>query len=403
MNSRWTTAIIFVLSAFVILIAVGQVFFAGGEELSTETALSYDMDEEIPFTGVYLRDESLIYDSGTGVLSYEHEDGSKVGKSSIIARRYKSESEIDYRREIESLTEQIEVLENAEKLIGTDSSQLEAISSQINESHSELVNCITDGDYTGAEELESSMLEALCKREITLGESDGYSEKISALESRISELETRISGDTYDIYASDTGYFVSKTDGYEGELSFSDIDSLTEERINAVIANPEKSTGKAIGKLISDYYWRVAAVIDTEKMFGIYVGSTVTLRVGSDTSLLEAEVVSVKDCGDGNSIYVFECDRLTSAVVQGRTAQFKLVINSYGGLRVSRGALRYDDDDERGVYVVRGTELVFKKINVIYWGEDYVICSQESGDDYLKLYDRIVTEGKDLYDGKVVE
>jgi hypothetical protein len=111
----------------------------------------------------------------------------------------------------------------------------------------------------------------------------------------------------------------------------------------------------------------------------------------------------VKDCGDGNSIYVFECDRLTSAVVQGRTAQFKLVINSYGGLRVSRGALRYDDDDERGVYVVRGTELVFKKINVIYWGEDYVICSQESGDDYLKLYDRIVTEGKDLYDGKVVE
>ena len=52
---------------------------------------------------------------------------------------------------------------------------------------------------------------------------------------------------------------------------------------------------------------------------------------------------------------------------------------------------------------MRGTSLAFKKINVLYWGEDYVICSQEAGEDYLKLYDRIVTEGKELYEGKVVE
>lgn len=144
-------------------------------------------------------------------------------------------------------------------------------------------------------------------------------------------------------------------------------------------------------------------MIDTEKMFGIYAGSKVMLRVGSDSSLLEAEVVSVENCGDGKSIYVFQCDRLTSAVVQGRTAHFKLVISSYGGLRVSRGAIRYNDEGERGVYIVRGTSLAFKKINVLYWGEDYVICSQEAGEDYLKLYDRIVTEGKELYEGKVVE
>ena len=86
-----------------------------------------------------------------------------------------------------------------------------------------------------------------------------------------------------------------------------------------------------------------------------------------------------------------------------KQAQFKYIVNSYGGLRVSRSALRFNDDQERGVFVVVGGKLVFKKINVEYWGDDYLICTQEDDGDYLKLYDRIVTEGKDLYEGKVVE
>ena len=68
-----------------------------------------------------------------------------------------------------------------------------------------------------------------------------------------------------------------------------------------------------------------------------------------------------------------------------------------------RRARLYTDDEQRGVFILHGSTLEFRKINVIYWGEDYIICSQEPDDDYLKLYDRIVTEGKDLYDGKVVE
>ena len=130
-----------------------------------------------------------------------------------------------------------------------------------------------------------------------------------------------------------------------------------------------------------------------------------TLRVRSDPTPIEAEIVSITDSGrgDGTSVYVFECDTLTSSVVSGRTAQFKYIVNSYGGLRVSRSALRFNDDQERGVFVVVGGKLVFKKISVEYWGDDYLICTQEDDGDYLKLYDRIVTEGKDLYEGKVVE
>lgn len=403
MNSRWTSAIIAVLSVFVILIAIGQACFTGGEDITTETAYSYGFDEEVPFEGVFLRDEQLIYNSGTGVLSYECENGTKVGKSTVVARRCRSDSDIAYRHEAEALESQLVVLTNAERLVGTDSSQLEAISAQINESHSEIVSSIMNGDFSAAMGYENSLLEALCKREITLNECSGYSERKSEIQRRISELNAMISGDVQNITAGETGYFMSSVDGYENEISYDGIEQMTAERIEQIIANPRKNTdNSAIGKLIADYHWRVAAVIPTENLFGVNEGSTVTMRIGSGSQLLEMSVVSVTACGDGKSVYIFECDRLNSAVTSGRTARFKIVVNSYGGLRVSRKALRYNDKDERGVYVVRGQSAVFRKVDVVYWGSDYVIVEQNLDDEYLKLYDRIITEGKDLYDGKII-
>lgn len=403
MNSGWTTVIIVTLSVFVILVAVGQIFFAGGENITTETAFFYGVEEEVPFEGVYLRDETLIYDGGTGILSYEQVNGSKVGKSSVVARRYKSDNDAAYLREIGLLQRQIAVLESAERLVGTDNSQLEAISIQINESHSDIISSIIDGDLAAAGDKQSYLLEAMCKREITLKAADGYGTKKKQLNDEINRLNTLISGGVREVIAGGAGYFVSEVDGYEGELGYASAEDITEDKINEVVASPVKTrSSNAIGKLIGDYHWRVAAIIDTEKMFGLYEGSEVTLRVGSGTYLIDADIISAKNCGDNKALYIFECDKLNSAVASGRTARFKLLVNSYGGLRVSRKALRYNENDERGVFIVRGDSLVFKKVNVVYWGEGYVICSQETDDDYLKLYDEIVTEGKDLYDGKVI-
>lgn len=406
MESRWTSVIILVLSLFVLIFFVGQVFFAGGEKVVTETAFTYSMTEDVPFEGVFLRNETVVYSSGGGVLDYEHSDGSKVGKSSVIARRYRSEADIERRREIEKINEQIAVLTEAQRLAGTDNNQLETISSQINERHSLILESLIDGNYAAAQDQETAILGVLSKREISRGDVASYEAKISSLRSRVSELEAMLSGDVEDIYAGGAGYFVSGVDGYEGRLSFDDADSITADRIDEILDKPKLSTDSAaVGKLIADYRWRVAAVIDSELLFGCYEGGEVTLRVRSDPTPIKAEIVSITDTGrgDGTAVYVFECATLTSSVASGRTAQFKYIVNSYGGLRVSRSAIRYNDQQERGVFIVQGGKLVFRKIDVEYWGEDYIICAQVPDDGYLKLYDKIVTEGKDLYEGKVVE
>ena len=421
MKSPWTTVVIAILSLFVLLVAVGQLFFSRRADYSSEVAYLYDREADVSFDGVYMRDETLIYNTGAGVLNFENEDGTKVGKSSIIARRYKSENDSVYLREIESLKKQIEVLDSAEKLLGTDSSQLEAISAQINESHSDIISAVLDGDYARANEKQNSLLEAMCKREITLGEitmqnSEGYSAKKNELNREISRLESLISGSIQDITAGNAGYFVSNVDGYEGEIGFADISKMTAEKIAEIVENPTKgSESGTIGKLISDYHWRVAGVIGAEFARGFVKGDTVTLRVGSDGQKFEAEVVSKTVVSEDSVVCVFECDRMNSAVATERSARFKLIIDSYSGLRVPRKALRYNDGGERGVFIEQGKSLVFKKVNVIYWDDDYVICEKDVyiereneydepviDENYLKLYDIIVTKGKDLYDGKFI-
>jgi len=405
MNSAWTRTVIVVLSLFVITIFIGQVFFSNRSDITVETAYHYEFEEEIPFDGVYMRDETLIYNSDSGVLSYECDDGSKVGKSTVIARRYRSEGDVTFRRRIESLKNQIAVLENAEKLIGTDNSQLDAISAQINEKHSKIISDIMSGDYDSAEKQQSGLLEAMCKREITLKDSMDYFDRKELLNNEISTLSARLLGDVRDITANGTGFFASKVDGYESDITFSSVDLMTKEKIEEVLAKPYKrnvSTG-VVGKLIQDYRWRVAAVLDTENLFNMNEGSTVTLRVGSSSQLLEAKIISVEPCGENEAVYVFECDKLNSSVVTGRTAKFKIVVESYGGLRVSRSALRNNDKKEYGVYIVRGKSLVFKLVDIVYWGEDYVICEQNPDEHYLMMYDEVVVEGKDLYDGKVIK
>ena len=64
---------------------------------------------------------------------------------------------------------------------------------------------------------------------------------------------------------------------------------------------------------------------------------------------------------------------------------------------------RFDDEGNAGVFVKVGVEITFKKIKVIVNEGDYAIVEDTTEDNgYLSLYDLVVTEGNDLYDGKII-
>ena len=56
-----------------------------------------------------------------------------------------------------------------------------------------------------------------------------------------------------------------------------------------------------------------------------------------------------------------------------------------------------------------GSEVQFKEISILYADNDYVLCDPSPADgtlfsgETISLYDQIITEGNDLYDGKVIK
>lgn len=57
---------------------------------------------------------------------------------------------------------------------------------------------------------------------------------------------------------------------------------------------------------------------------------------------------------------------------------------------------------QKGVYVVWGDEIKFKRIKVVYQTGDKVLCEYNLGDSWLKMYDNVVDNPKGVYNGKII-
>ena len=84
-----------------------------------------------------------------------------------------------------------------------------------------------------------------------------------------------------------------------------------------------------------------------------------------------------------------------------RIHDIEIIVNDYIGMKVNNKAIR-EKNGEKGVYVQRGNLIQFRKINIITSTEEYSIVECVTDSSYLQQYDTIITEGVDLYNGKVV-
>ena len=80
-----------------------------------------------------------------------------------------------------------------------------------------------------------------------------------------------------------------------------------------------------------------------------------------------------------------------------RNEDIKIKFTNYRGIRVDKSALRLIDG-VLGVYIKFGSLVKFRKVDIIYETEDYIISSATEGSgSVLSLYDEIIVQGKNLY------
>lgn len=401
-----TTRIVWVIVlVFMLAMIVSQMVIHFYNPLVTENAELYSSTSFTELTGVYFRDETVINYNGSGVVSYVYGDGERLAKNSEIARIYKNSNDLALQHRIDELEEQIRILNDAQSLVGTDNSQLETFSNQIYENQSSILTAVSGASVADISELKNNYLNLSCKKQIVKGTATDYSEKIKELEGQIAVLKGQISAEPQMLVIDSSGYFAGTVDGYEGKLTISEAQNVTEDVINSVIENPSVNTdSSAIGKVVAGYKWKLACVIRSEDAKGVFESAVLDIRIGSQQATVKATVETMtRSEATGNVVMVLSFDNLNAELLSGRTVRFRIIRDDYQGIRIPKSAIRFDQEGNEGVYIKYGVEILFRKINVITYGDDYAICEDTSEQNgYLSLYDMVVVEGTDLYDGKII-
>ncbi len=384
---------VIVIAVFAILLS--QIYLSVHGSENTRDAVLYTCKESISFTGVFVRDETVIYSQhvGEGVLNYSVEDGSKLSKNSSVAKIYDSYLQIYNRYRIERLEKELDNLKRAQDPGTTDYAQPEFINTQIGDSYKNLLLNLAGGNLPDVYDESLEMLKLMNIYNIATKAEYGYDARVQLLENEIGNLGAALKDPIATVTSNGTGYFTSEVDGYENELTTENIPNMTVDDIKNIIAHPDRKTKSyknAVGKVFSDYEWKMVGVIDVANRY--FVHEDLTFSIDSSENTHTVTVESITPTGNGNeAIIVISCDELDSELARTRVADVELTFVEKTGIWAPRDAIRFSNG-VKGVYVMVGEQTKFKKLDVIYEGDDYVLSSNTSDSEYLNLYDRIIID-----------
>jgi len=115
---------------------------------------------------------------------------------------------------------------------------------------------------------------------------------------------------------------------------------------------------------------------------------------------------AINDSIEGGKILVFSTDRLPNGFVFGRCQSVSVTVSSVSGIYVPKSAV-YRSGGSYCVYVLRGSVVCYRRIEVIYEGSDYFLCEPQPIDqqhnDYLEANELLIIKGSNLFDGRILD
>lgn len=398
MDTITAKILVFLLSVFVLIIVAHQVTLLFDDSYETETATLYSSAEKVSFKGIYVRNETVVKSSTNGVLSYPELDGNKIAKDSVVAYVYKSAEDIYINQRIEALNQEVELLEKEQNPGTTAVVRPEFISALIEEKYQTITSLIARNNLSQLAEERKNFQSLLGIYQIIIGEEADYSDRIDRLSKEIEELEKKKSQPIDVITVPDSGYFISYADGYENVLSPDKLSGITVDKVKEIIENDgydsTKVSKNAVGKIVNGYEWKLIGLINENDAF-FRMGQDVTVKLSSTPDTVNAVIEDIIESEDSKeSIIVLSCEKLNYNLVQCRTERVELILNDYSGIKVPREAIRFNKNNEKGVYILQGQKIAFKKLDVIYECDDYLLSKVNSDTGYISVYDDIITSGE---------
>lgn len=409
------------------VLALGFIFYISyhltesfAESLGLQNAVYVDESQIIHADGYIFRSEKVLYagQADHGSVTPAVSDGTKLARYDKAADIYEGTSP-DVLARMTELDTQLELLE---KSADEDVSQVSTsgLDSAIFQSVQNIRTQVESGALDEAVTMRTDFLLSIQKKDIFADTGSGttlhYTSRIQALQEEKSSLRSQLGACLETYYVPQSGYYFSPStvDGYE---SLFQADTLTDmaydDFLSLITKEPETYTGSSqcVGKLVTDYRWYLACPMSKTEAATLEDGYTysVTFPYNGNTTLRMTLQTVIPELPGTGAIAVFQCEKMPTGFDYTRMQPVQVATAEYRGFQVPTSAIRILDGYE-GVYVLDEVTVVFKRIQIVYEGDGYYICtdsdtSTEEDDcpyGWLRMNDVIITEGTGLEVGKVI-
>lgn len=349
----------------------------------TTPAINYSVEESRGAQGYIVRSETVLTDTSTAVLPIV-DDGEKVASGRAVAVEYTSREALEAAGELRSLRLKIAQIEES-------GGSAESICF---DSVLALSTAVHSGDLSNIDE-QALNIETYIFSDGAASQSD-----LPALQARLEALENRSSG-VRTIYAPVSGVFSQVVDGYEhvGPGALADI---SPSGLAELFAVPSKTIGA--GKLVTEFKWYYAAVMDSADAARLSAGKTITVQFsGVYRAQVEMLVESVGRKDDDGCVVLFSSALRVQEIASLRFMNADIIFDVISGIRVPKEAIHLDDDGTTFIFLQTGVRA--ERVNVdilIESGDSYLVRDGAETGTPLRAGATIIVKANNLFDGKVV-
>ena len=394
-----------VIVVLIIAFVAVECFSVLNVSLKTQTAYVATVYDTVDTRALFIRDEKEA-NSASGIAVATVSDGEKVAAGGNIAMLFSSEENAQrYTNYLELEEERQHYIDMINVTVGS-VTDIETLESNIISDVNGFIRSSAHSDMAGAQRHSLAVNDNLTKRSLLIGNEIDFSAVLQEIDSRINAIDVASCKPSGYVTSDESGFYSRYTDGCEGAFDYSAINELDIDTFNGYLtkAVSAKGTSQGSGKIISSFNWYMCCVVSSEDVVGLENGDRVEVIVKSANKTLNCKIVSGANAtlGAMQTLLVLTCNEMDKDISSMRLEDIEIRVKSYAGIKVSASAV-HDVNGQKGVYALVSNVAKWRKADILYTGEDFVILSYDDPDisGGIKLYDEIIISGKDVYNGKV--
>lgn len=404
--SRTITRIIYASLSLIFAVVIGYCVYmlvkVNGSSIMTASVVPASVTDGITAKGVIVRNEELIYKESGRYYVPLLETGERVSANKNIAAYFTTESNM---RSYMELREKKLKIRQLEEIISS-GDNYQNVAAYNDSLYARLREASALGLKGSAElSLEAAyggLEKTILSRDYLLGE---YGEIQSDLERQKSERDAIINAMNESerfLKTQKAGYFSLVPDGREETLPFGGITRLSPEEFSGIMdTQPSELGGTVLGKMIYGCDWYIVFILTGPEAKSLDMKAEYSIKIAGESLRTTVEAINYSQDAAG-ALVALKCSVALTDMASSRVQLCTIIQKTYEGFKIPLEALRVSEG-KPGVYVLEGVMAVFKPVEILYTGTSfYVVRASSTDTKELFLYDEVILNRKDLYDGKIV-